>query len=228
MQPKKNPNADLARYSGIFLQIGFAIALLLVLGAFSITTKDKGLNTLGQLDELVLEEEIMPITRQEQIQPPPPPEPPAVSEVLNIVEDDVDIDEDDELVIEDTEADQETAIQIVAIDEEEEEQEAQVFYIVEQIPEFPGGDLELRKYIANNIEYPEIAKENGIQGRIFIQFVVNKDGKVERAKIVRGIDPSLDKEALRVINSLPKWKAGSQRGKPVNVSYTVPINFQLN
>lgn len=228
MQPKKNPKADLTRYSGIFLQIGFVIALLLVLGAFSITIKEKGPNTLGELEELVLEEEIMPITRQDQIQPPPPPEPPAITEVLNIVEDDVEIDEDDELFIEDTEADQETAIDIVAIEDEEEELEPQVFYIVEEMPKFPGGDLELRKYIANNIKYPEVAKENGIQGRVFVQFVVNKKGMVERATIVRGVDPSLDKEALRVINSLPKWTPGSQRGKPVYVSFTVPIHFQLN
>lgn len=228
MQLKKNPKADLTRYSGIFLQIGFVIALLLALGAFSITISEKDTNTLGKLDDIVLEEEIIPITRQEQVQPPPPPEPPAITEVLNIVEDDVEIDEEDELFIEDTEADQETAITIVAIEEEEEEYEAQVFFIVEEMPKFPGGELELRKFIANNVEYPEVAKENGIQGRIFVSFVINKKGEVERAKIVRGVDPSLDKEALRVINSLPKWTPGSQRGKPVYVSFTVPIYFQLN
>ena len=96
------------------------------------------------------------------------------------------------------------------------------------MPEFPGGDLELRKYIAQNIQYPEIAKENGIQGKVFVQFVVNQKGEVEQVKVVRGVDPSLDKEAVRVIQSLPKWKPGSQRGKPVKVSFTVPINFQLN
>jgi protein TonB len=95
------------------------------------------------------------------------------------------------------------------------------------MPVFPGGDLALRKYIANAVKYPVIAQENGIQGKVFITFVVDKDGSVSNARIARGVDPSIDKEALRVVNSLPRWKPGKQRGKPVRVSYTVPINFQL-
>lgn len=226
MELKKNPKVDLRQYSGIFLQVGFVLSLGLVLIAFNITKHEKIASNLGELEDVVAEEEIIPITRQQEIKPPPPPEPPKVTEVLNIVEDDVEI--EDELEIEDTEADQDTEVEIVEIEEEEEEAEAQVFFIVENMPEFPGGDLELRKYIAQNIQYPEIAKENGIQGRVFVQFVVNKKGKVEQVKVVRGVDPSLDKEAIRVIQSLPAWKPGSQRGKPVKVSFTVPINFQLN
>ncbi len=226
MELKKNPKLDLRNYSGLFLQIGFVVSLGLVLLAFNITQKEKSTSNLGELQDVVAEEEIIPITRQQQIQPPPPPEPPKVSEVLNIVEDDVEI--EDELQIDDTEADQNTEVAIVEIEEEEEVEEAQVFFIVENMPEFPGGDLELRKHIAQNIQYPEIAKENGIQGRVFVQFVVNQKGEVEQVKVARGVDPSLDKEAIRVIQSLPKWKAGSQRGKPVKVSFTVPINFQLN
>lgn len=226
MEVKKNPKLDLRQYSGLFLQIGFVLSLGIMLLAFNMTRHEKIAGNLGELDDLVAEEEIIPITRQEEIKPPPPPEPPKVTEVLNIVEDDVEI--EDELEIEDTEADQETAVEIVEIDEEEEEEEAQVFFIVENMPEFPGGDLELRKYINQNVVYPEIAKENGIQGRVFVQFVVNQKGEVEQVKIVRGVDPSLDKEAVRVIQSLPKWTPGSQRGKPVKVSFTVPINFQLN
>jgi TonB family protein len=103
----------------------------------------------------------------------------------------------------------------------------QVFFIVEEMPEFPGGELALRKYIANTIKYPEVAQTNGIQGKVYVTFVVSKDGAVANAKIARGVDPSLDREALRVVNSLPKWKAGKQRGETVNVSYTVPINFVL-
>ncbi|MGC9355372.1 MAG: TonB family protein [Mariniphaga sp.] len=103
----------------------------------------------------------------------------------------------------------------------------QIFFIVEEMPEFPGGELALRQYIANAIKYPVIAQENGIQGRVYVTFVVNTDGSVADARIARGVDPSLDKEALRVVNSLPKWKPGKQRGKPVRVSYTVPINFVL-
>jgi protein TonB len=226
MELKKNPKVDLRKYSGIFLEVGFVLSLGIMLLAFNITQRDKMAGDLGELENVMAEEEIIPITRQQEITPPPPPEPPKATEVLNIVEDDVEI--EDELEIEDTEADASTAVQIVEIEEEAEEEEAQVFFIVENMPEFPGGDLELRKHIAQNVQYPEIAKENGIQGRVFVQFVVNQKGEIEQVKVVRGVDPALDREAVRVISSLPKWKPGSQRGKPVRVSFTVPINFQLN
>jgi TonB family protein len=104
----------------------------------------------------------------------------------------------------------------------------EVFKIVEDMPEFPGGDEALRKYIAQNVKYPEDAKKEGVQGKVFVLFVVTKDGSVADAKIARGVHPSLDKEAVRVINNLPKWKSGKQRGTAVNVEYTVPINFALN
>jgi protein TonB len=99
--------------------------------------------------------------------------------------------------------------------------------VVEEMPEFPGGVTALRKYLAESVKYPVIAQENGIQGKVYVNFVVNKDGSVSNAKIARGVDPSLDQEALRVVSTLPKWKPGKQRGQPVRVSYTVPINFQL-
>jgi len=226
MELKKNPKVDLRRYSGLFLEIGFVVALLAVLGAFSYTVHEKNTAGFGELEDVVAEEEIIPITRQQEVTPPPPPEVPKVAEVINIVDDDVEI--DDELDIEDVEADQETEVAIVEIQEEEEEEEQEVFFIVENMPEFPGGDLALRKHIAQNVVYPEIAKENGLSGKVFVQFVINQRGEVENVKIARGVDPALDKEAIRVVQSLPKWKPGSQRGKPVKVSYTVPINFQLN
>ncbi|MDA3890046.1 MAG: energy transducer TonB [Salinivirgaceae bacterium] len=226
MELKKNPKVDLRRYSGLFLEIGFVLSLGIMLLAFNITQQEKTISQFGELDDMVAEEEIIPITRQQEIKPPPPPEPPKATEVLNIVEDDVEI--EDELEIEDTEADAETAVEIVEFEEEEEVDEAQVFFIVENMPEFPGGNLELRKYIAQNVNYPDIARENGIQGRVFVQFVVNTKGKVEKVKVVRGVDPALDREAIRVISNLPSWKPGSQRGKAVKVSFTVPINFQLN
>jgi TonB family protein len=103
----------------------------------------------------------------------------------------------------------------------------QVFFIVEDMPEYPGGEMALREFIANNIDYPEIAQKKGIQGKVYVTFVVGKDGVVKNASIARGVDPSLDGEALRVVNSLPKWQPGKQKGEAVNVSYTVPINFQL-
>lgn len=106
-------------------------------------------------------------------------------------------------------------------------EQEQVFYIVEEMPEFPGGDLALRKYISNSINYPVAAQENGIQGKVYVTFVVTAEGRIANTKIARGVDPLIDAEAVRVVNSLPKWNPGYQRGKPVNVSYTVPINFVL-
>jgi TonB family protein len=103
----------------------------------------------------------------------------------------------------------------------------EVFFVVEEMPEFPGGDVALRKFIANNVKYPESAQKNGIQGKVYVSFVVGKDGYVKNAKIVRGVDPALDAEALRVVNLQPKWKPGTQRGVAVNIQYTVPINFAL-
>ncbi|MCK4663484.1 MAG: energy transducer TonB [Bacteroidales bacterium] len=226
MEIKKTPKADLEKRRGYFLELGFVITLSLILLAFEWTSSKAGDSGLGELSDVDAEEEIIPITRQEEIKPPPPPPPPKVTEVLNIVEDDVEI--EDELEIEDSEADQDTEVEIVDIEDDEEDEDAPIFFIVEDMPEFPGGDLELRKFIAQNVKYPEIAKENGIQGKVFIQFVVNKKGLVEKVKVMRGVDPSLDKEAIRVILSMPKWKPGKQRGKAVKVSYTVPINFQLN
>ncbi len=104
---------------------------------------------------------------------------------------------------------------------------AEIFFIVEDMPEFPGGELALRKYIGNAVDYPEVAQKKGTQGKVYVTFVVTRNGDIANAAIARGVDPSLDAEALRVVNSLPKWKPGKQRGQFVNVSYTVPINFVL-
>jgi len=228
MESKKSPKADLENKKNVFFMLGLVVALGVTLLAFEWTTKPTKAEDLGQIQTQEVEEEIIPITREQEVKPPPPPPPPKVVEVLNIVDDDVEI--EDELEIEDTEADEETVIDVAPVietEEEEEEEEAQVFFIVEDMPEFPGGELALRKYIANSIKYPVIAQENGIQGKVYVTFVVDKDGGVSDARIARGVDPSLDKEALRVVNTLPKWKPGKQRGKPVRVSYTVPINFVL-
>ncbi len=228
MELKKSLKADLEGKRNTLLLLGLVAALGITLLAFEWTTKPSKAESLGSIQTAEVEEEIIPITREQEVKPPPPPPPPKVIEVLNIVDDDVEI--EDELEIEDSEADDQTVIDVAPVietAEEEEEDEAQVFFIVEDMPEFPGGDLALRKYIANQIKYPVIAQENGIQGKVYVTFVVGKTGKVANASIARGVDPSIDKEALRVVNGLPTWKPGKQRGKPVNVSYTVPINFVL-
>ena len=215
MEPKKNSEVNLERKRGLFLQIGLVITLLIVLAAFEYKSYEKAAYNLGQLNLDDLEEEIIPITKQE-IKPPPPPPPPP--EVIEIVEDDVVI--EDEIEIEDTESDED--LEIVEEDDEE------VFMVVENMPEFPGGDLGLMKYIQKNIKYPAIAKEYNITGKVYVSFIVDKTGSVINVKVVRGVDKNLDAEAVRVIKSLPKYKPGKQRGKAVRVMFTVPINFTLN
>jgi len=228
MELKKSKKVDLERYRNTFLLVGLVVALGLTLLMFEWTSHPSKANNLGQIEMVEVEEEIIPITREQEVKPPPPPPPPKVVEVLNIVEDDVEI--EDELEIEDSEADDQTVIDVAPViytEVEEEIEEVKVFFIVEDMPEFPGGELALRKFLSNQVKYPVIAQENGIEGKVYITFVVSKNGKVINAVIARGVDPALDKEALRVVNKLPIWKPGKQRGKPVNVSYTVPINFVL-
>ncbi len=229
MELKKSTKADLENKKSVFLMVGLVLALGLMLLAFEWKSRPSEAASLGTLDAMEVEEEVIPITRQEELKTPPPPPPPTVVEVLNIVDNNAQV--VDDLSIFDSEADNETLVDVAPIiaakEEKEEEEEAQVFFIVEEMPEFPGGEAALRAFIAKSINYPVIAQENGIQGKVYVTFVVDKDGGISEAKIARGVDPSIDKEALRVVNSLPKWKPGKQRGKPVRVSYTVPISFVL-
>lgn len=225
MEVKKSPKADLENKKTVFMQIGFVVVLSLVFIAFEWTSTETNVNEGLKIEEEEVEEEIIPITRQEEVKPPPPPPPPKVTDVLNIVEDDVELEE--ELVIMDTEATEDTEVDFSDMTTEEEPEDGPVFFIVEEMPEFPGGEKALHQYLASTIQYPVIAQENGIQGRVYVKFVVNTDGSITDVEIARGVDPSLDKEALRVVKNMPKWKPGRQRNKPVRVSYTVPINFVL-
>lgn len=232
MQVKKSPKVDLEKRKFIFLQLGFVIALALCLVAFEWTTEDVDLSALGDLsmDEM-WEEEIESTIQDEEI-PEPEPEPePEIEEVfeeLTIVEDDADVDSRLDI---DSEAGEDTkttfTIPTFTVEEEEEELDPIDFAVVEDKPEYPGGDAALMKFIADNTKYPEIAKENGIQGRVFVQFVISETGQVTSVRIARGVDPYLDQEALRVVKMIPPWKPGKQRGKPVPVNYIVPINFKL-
>ncbi|HHU58013.1 MAG TPA: energy transducer TonB [Bacteroidales bacterium] len=227
MEVKKTPKADLESKKTVFLQIGLVVALSLVLVAFEWTNTDVNVDFSLQEEDIEVEEEIIPITRQEEVKPPPPPPPPAVADILNIVEDDVELDE--ELEIMDTEMSQDDIVDFsnLVFEEETRDEGGEIFMIVEEMPEFPGGPEALQRYLSQSVRYPVIAQENGIQGRVYIQFVINQNGEVTNATILRGVDPSLDREALRVVEAMPKWKPGKQRNRPVRVSYTVPINFVL-
>ena len=177
--------------------------------------------------DITLDQEQVPITLPEKKTVPPPPAAVSNADVIEIVEDDADIEEDVMASVEDNvewfDLDE---MDVVEVEPEPEEEE--IFMVVEDAPEFPGGTEALLKYLRDHIKYPAICRENNIQGRVLVSFVVNKDGAIVEPEVVKGVNPSLDKEALRVISTMPKWKPGKQRGKEVRVKFTVPVNFRLN
>lgn len=228
MEIKKSEHADLERGKGTSLLIGFVMALAVMFVALEWTQKEKEDNSeIYGVKDISLNEEMVPITLPEKKTVPPPPAAVTQSDILEIVDDDADVEED-------IMASTEDQVEWVDLDEidyvevEPEPEEEEIFMVVEDAPEFPGGTQALLDYLRKNIKYPAICRENNIQGRVLVSFVVNKDGAIVDPEVVKGVNPSLDKEALRVISGMPKWKPGSQRGKPVRVKYTVPVNFRLN
>ena len=224
MQIKKSEKASLERDKLIYILMGLVFVLSLCFVALEWTEKEVKKFEVTDMDFLIEEEIEIQHTSQET---PPPPPPPAVQEVevLNVVEDNV---ETESIEVNTEENEQEVVIAAPIEAPAEEEEEEVIFIVVEKMPEFPGGQQALFKYLSENVKYPVIAQENGIQGRVICQFTVNKDGSIVDVEVVRsGGDPSLDKEAVRVIKSMPKWKPGKQRGKAVRVKYTVPVNFKL-
>jgi len=220
----KTKKADLESKKLIFFEIGIIIALLMVLFAFEYKSYESfGYENIRR-DFIDTPEEIIPITEQ-KVKPPPPPPPKQVTKIT-IVEDDVEVEDEIEI---DVEADDDTEMEeyIPPEDDDEEIDEAEIFTVVEAMPEFPGGMAKLMGYLGNNIKYPPLAKESGIQGRVFINFVVEPNGTISHVKVLRGIGGGCDEEAIRVVNSMPKWKPGMQRGKPVRVSFNLPVKFTL-
>ena len=230
MEVKKSPKADLERGKTMSVLMGFIVGLAVLFVGFEWSTKDvMVVDETEQVQDVIAEEEIE-ITRQENTPPPPPPPAaPAVAEVLTVVDDDVELADVEIASSEDdaSAAQAETYVAPVVEEEEEEESAQQIFTVVEKYPEFPGGTPELMKFLSKNIKYPVIAQENGIQGRVVCSFVVNRDGSIVDIQVMRGVDPSLDKEAVRVIGTMPKWKPGEQRGKPVRVRFILPVQFRL-
>ena len=228
MEIKKSPKADLNSKKLLFAEIGFVFSLLCVYAAFEWTTKDKEEAVFVAETVAVEEEEMVPITQET---PPPPPEVPktvVLSDQIDIVDDDIKV-EDNIINLEDNDnLGVEIMDYVEDVAEEEVEEEAIPFQIVEVKPTFQGGDANtFSKWVANNLVYPEIAKENGVSGRVMLQFTVNPNGKISDVKVLRGVDASLDKEAVRVVSSSPKWEPGRQRDRAVKVTYTFPVIFQL-
>ncbi|MEQ8470562.1 MAG: TonB family protein [Marinoscillum sp.] len=224
MEPKKNPKVDLTRQSGLLMNIGFTVSLLLVILAFEWRTyDDSGLVDLGQVQDDF--EDIMEIPPTEQ--PPPPPPKIQLPEIIE-VPDEEEIEEEIEVEL-DVEVTEETVIEDIVFEEAPAEEEVEeVFTIVEDQPEFPGGMAAFYKYVGDNMDYPSQARRMGIEGRVYVQFVVDKVGNVTEVKAVKGIGAGCDEEAERVLREAPKFKPGKQRGRAVKVRMVLPIIFKLS
>ena len=233
MQPKKNPKADLNKDRNLYFVIGLTLVLGVTWGAIEYKTYEKVFD-LSALDMLEDDDEDIPITEQLKTPPPPPPPPPA-PEVIEVVEDEEEV---EETVIESTETDQDEII-IEEIEVEEEFDDIDVpFAVIEDVPIFPGCESvaksqrracfqeQMNKHIRRNFRYPEIAQEMGIQGRVYVNFIIAKDGSITNIRM-RGPDKNLENEAQRIISRLPKMTPGKQRGRAVRVPFSIPITFRL-
>ncbi|MAR42596.1 MAG: energy transducer TonB [Flavobacteriaceae bacterium] len=233
MQIKKNPKADLTKNSNLYFAIGLAVILFISWRAIEWKTYDRsgyGYEALNIDDD---DDEEIPITEQIKTPPPPPPPPPA-PEIIEIVEDEEEI---EETIIESTETDQEEIVEIVEVEEEFEDVDVP-FAVIEDVPIFPGCERvakskrrdcfqeQINKHIRKNFRYPEIAQEMGIQGRVYVNFVIDKDGSITSIRM-RGPDKNLEKEAQRIISKLPRMTPGKQRGRAVRVPFSIPITFRL-
>ncbi|MEN1783567.1 MAG: energy transducer TonB [Bacteroidota bacterium] len=233
MEPKKNPKADVGRNSGLYFVIGLALVMLCVYSALEYRDyEDDGGYDISMNVEDDLDEEV-PMT--EQIKTPPPPPPPAAPEVIEVVEDEEEV---EETVIESTETSQEEEVmEVEDVEVEEIDEDISVpFAVIEDVPVFPGCERAsnkkacfqemMNKHIRKNFRYPEIAQEMGIQGRVAVMFTIQKDGSIGDVRM-RGPDKNLEAEARRIISKLPKMTPGKQRGRPVKVPFSIPINFRL-
>ena len=227
MELKKNPKADLEKRRGLYLEIGLVVILAAVLVAFEVKSYDSDEEEAFQREVIEeVEEQILQTDIQEP-PPPPPPETPEVTTLIEVVSDDQEI--KNELVV-NAEVNEDTKnieIAPVQIEEEEDETETQIFTVVENEPEFPGGMEALYKYLAQNIKYPQLARDNGITGKVYVTFVVERDGSIANPKVLRDIGGGCGAEAIRVVKAMPKWTPGKQRGKAVRVQFNLPVNFNL-
>ena len=232
MQPKKNPKVDLNKNSSLYFAIGLALVLFIIWRGIEWKSYDKSAYLYESLNVVDDDDEEIPIT--EQIKTPPPPPPPPAPEVIEVVEDEEEI---EETVIESTETDQEEIVEVEVLEEEFEDVDVP-FALIEDVPIYPGCENvpkskrrdcfqeQINKHIRKNFRYPEIAQEMGIQGRVFVSFIISKDGTISNIR-KRGPDKNLEREAERIISKLPKMTPGKQRGRAVRVPFSIPITFRL-
>ncbi len=236
MQPKKNHKADLRKNSSLYFVIGLSVILFISWQAIEWKTYDKNQYDYESLNVEDDDDEEIPITEQLNTPPPPPPPPPPAPEVIEIVQDEEEV---EETVIESTETSNDEIIEVDDVDIEEEEEDINVpFAIIEDVPIFPGCEKvskdkrrdcfqdQMNKHIKRNFRYPEIAQEMGIQGRVYVSFIIDKDGSINNITM-RGPDQNLEKEAQRIISKLPQMIPGKQRGRAVRVPFSIPITFRL-
>lgn len=225
METKKTSKANLEKKRFLFLEIGLVIILGIVLIGLEWAIRPSNSSNLYFLDEDIGEEEMTIITRHQEKKPEPPPPPPRVVDVLNIVDNDERLNNPFEL--ENMEIHEDFGFNIIPYNEEEYDEEFD-FLVVQDKPKFQGGDYNaFSRWVHKNIQYPVIAAKNGISGRVFMQFTINSKGEVVDVKVMRGVDPALDKEAIRVVSASPVWEPGKQSGRPVNVRFKFSIFFAL-
>ena len=233
MQPKKNPEADLNKNRNLYFVIGLSSVLAVTWGAVEYKSYDRQLNFDG-VSMLEDDEDDVPITEQLKTPPPPPPPPPPAPEVIEIVEDEEEV---EETVIESTESDEEMIIEDIVVEDDFEDIDVP-FAVIEDVPIFPGCERvakserrtcfqdQMNKHIRKNFRYPDIAQEMGIQGRVYVNFIISKDGSITNIRM-RGPDKNLENEAARIIGRLPTMTPGKQRGRAVRVPFSIPITFRL-
>ena len=232
MEIKKNARADIEKSKPLSFLMGVVVGLASLFVGFEWGERDIKITVDSGIAVVVQEEEIEATVQEEYTPPPPVAEPEVIKapEIIQIVEDNVKV---EEVVIMTSEGSADQVQEAVytppaaIVIEEEEVDEHHVFYHAEQMPEYPGGDVAMMKFLNDNMNYPTVPQENGIQGTVYCQFTVNVDGTVTDVEVMRTVDPYLDKEAVRVIKLLSKFKPGEQRGKPVRVKYQARIRFQL-
>lgn len=228
MEAKKSDKANLEKTKTMYTLLGLVVALSIVILAFEWKTYDKEVEDV-QLTTVVQEVEEMIIqTRQEE--PPPPPEEPQQAETteFEIVDDDQELQNEFSIETFENTGNADVFVPKVEIEEVEEEAEEEIiFTVVEESASFPGGMPEMYKYIGSNLVYPQQARETGTQGKVFVTFVVEKDGSLTDVKVLRDIGSGCGEEAVRVVKSMPKWKPAKQRGKAVRMQFNLPISFTL-
>lgn len=225
MKTKKSEEANLENKKRILFMFGLVISLSIVLLAFEWKTKPKPVVIPETEPNSIIEETYTPPPTKERIELAPQT---IEVQTIEIIGNDKTVEEPFEFATSEiTEPFLDFTKYLNTLPEKKADEEETIFVVAEQMPEFPGGEPALRNYLAQSIRYPVIAQENGIKGKVYVTFVINEKGGIEDVALLRGVDPSLNSEAIRVVRSLPLWKPGKQGGKTVKVRYTVPIVFEL-